>query len=527
MTKRTIALLLSVIMLLACVGCGNAASQSTNKDGTATSTAPVKDTLVISIEQEGNDFDPMNSGVAMSTSGVIRNVYEGLVRCNPDGTVRPALAKEWTWAKDGLSISFKLREGVKFTNGETLTADDVIYSLKDRYPTSSTGKSEVIFDFPKMTKVSDSEVVIPLKKNASDALNLLTQQKYSIMNKKAVDAAGSLAGSKPVGTGPYTLSQWVQGDKMILTANDNYWGGKAKIKTITIRIIKEASQAQIELESGNVDAVITGGNSDVIRVQKGEVKGIKSVPIFNGVNALQFNFKKDFANNVLVRQALNYAIDRNAIAQGDSSGLNKPVWQPGIPTHPCYIQDYVTKPPYEYNPEKAKALLAQAGYGNGLTLELYSDVGAGAISDGQLLKNMFAKVGVTLNLHALEAGTFVPIALKGEENDVLLSIGIGDNSGSILQRFRSASDPKYSPDFDQSSKSTVYSEIFKKFSEAEATLDQAKAIDIMKECGKMEVEQALTVPLNSSNIYVNCVSNLNVQWNYGDPNFFNWNYESK
>jgi peptide/nickel transport system substrate-binding protein len=524
MSKKIIALLVSVILLFACVGCSNAGSQTSGKDGTTTTNAPVKDTLVISIEQEGNDFDPMSSGVAMSTSGVIRNVYEGLVRCNADGSVRGILATSWTWASDGMSIDFKLREGVKFTNGETFNADDVIYSLKDRYPTSSTGKSEVIFDFPNIKKVGDYEVVIPLKKSASDALNLLTQQKYSIMNKKAVDAAGSLAGSKPIGTGPYLLDQWVQGDKIVLKANDNYWGGKAKLKTITIRIIKESSQAEIELESGNVDAVITGGNNDVIRVQKGEVKGLKSVSIFGGVNALQFNFKKSFANNVLVRQALNYAIDRNAIAQADSSGLNTPVYQPGIPTQPCYIQDYVTNPPYPYNPEKAKALLAQAGYANGLTLELYSDVGAAAVSDGQLLKNMFAKVGVTLNLHALEAGTFVPIALKGEEDDVLLSIGIGDNTGSILQRFRSASDPKYSPDFDQSSSSNVYSEIFTKFSQAGATLDQNKAIDIMKECGKMEVEQALTVPLNSSNTYVNCVSNLNVEWNYGDPNFFNWYY---
>ena len=537
--KRTFALILALVLALTFVACGNSpapaetkapsaggsASGSTSGGSADNTPAPVKDTLVIAIEQEGNDFDPQNSGVAFSSAGIIRNVYDPLIRNNPDGTVYGVLATSWEWINDGMALDFKLRENVYFTNGELFTADDVLYSYQVRFPTSSMGKSETIFDFENMEKVNDYEIIIPLKKLASDALNQLTHMKYSSMNQKAVEEAGDKAGIQPVGTGAYVLKEWVQGDRTVLAANENYWGEAPRLKEVTIRIIKESAQAEIELENGNVDAVIFSvGNNDVLRVMNGEIPGLKTISLWNGVNCLQFNFKKEFANNKLVRQALNYAVDREALSKADSNGLNPPAYQPGIPTHACYIDEYNTNIPYEYNPEKAKELLKEAGYEN-LTLELYTDVSAACVTDAQLLKNMFATAGVTLNIHSLEPGTVVPLVITGDEDDVFLGFGISDWTGSILQRFRSASDPGYSPDFDNHRFSDVFNEVYEKFLVAEKTLDRDEAVRIMRECSQIEVENALQIPLTTTSIYINCVENFQLQWNFGDPNFLNWYFE--
>jgi len=532
--KRTLALILVLVLALSLFACGKTAAPEDPKtpeagvpsgDAPGEAQTPVKDTLVVAIEQEGNDFDPQNSGMAFSSSSIIRNVYDPLIRNNPDGTVYGVLATEWEWINDGMALRFKLRENVYFTNGELFTADDVLYSYQVRFPTSSMGKSETIFDFENMEKVSDYEVIIPLKKQASDALNQLTHMKYSIMNQKAVEAAGDKAGITPVGTGAYVLKEWVQGDRTVLAVNDKYWGEAPRLKEITIRVIKESSQAQIELENGNVDAVIFSvGNNDVLRVMNGEIPGLKTISIWNGVNCLQFNFKKEFANNKLVRQALNHCVDREALSKADSNGLNPPAYQPGIPTHACYIEEYNTEIPYEYNPEKAKELLKEAGYEN-LTLELYTDVSAACITDAQLLKNMFAQAGVTLNIHSLEAGTVVPLVIAGDEDDVFLGFGISDWTGSILQRFRSASDPGYSPDFDNHRFSDVFEPVYEKFLVAEKTLDRDEAVEIMRECSRYEVENALQIPLTTTSMYINCNEGLQLQWNFGDPNFLNWYFE--
>ena len=531
MIKKVLALVLALSMVLALAACGGGGgNNAANNAGGNNSSEPAKpqDTLIVAIEQEGNDFDPQNSGVLFSSSSVIRNVYEPLVRNDADGNIVPALATEWKFDDNKLGITFKLRQGVKFHNGETFTADDVVYTWQERFANSPTGKGkDATFDFANLVKLGDYEVYLPLKKVSSDCLHDLTQSKYCIMNRKAATEAGDKAGTQPCGTGPYKMVNWVQGDRYELEANNDYWQGVPRLKKITIRIIKEQSQAQIELENGKVDAVLFNtATNDVLRVMNGEVPGLQTIPIFNGINALQFNTRKETVANKLVRQAIAAAIDKDAVAKADSLGLYKVTYQTTIPGYISYIDEFDTTKPNGYDLEKAKQLIKEAGYENGLTLELYSDAGALANKDGQLLKNMLAQIGITLNLHPLEAATFVPLIIKGDEDDCYLSQAINDYTGSPIQRFRTVVDPNYTPDWDGSSKSGAYSEMYELFKEAESTYDDdAKVKELLQKMNRMEVEECYVIPLNLMYIYLNCKEGLHIQYRFVDPFFYNWYFE--
>lgn len=537
--KKALALILALAMAFTFAACGSkpetapeaspgassAPSAGAPTTGPVVSEPPKQDTLIIALEGEGNDFDPQNSGTKITSAGIICAVYENLVRCDENGVPYGVLAESFEWLNEGKAIRFKLRKNVTFSNGETFTADDVVFSYKERFPTSSNGKSEGYFDFANMEVVNDYEIIIPMKKDASDALNTLTNQRYGIMNRKAVVELGDQAGRKPVGTGAYMLDELVAGDRIVLKANPNYWGDQPYFKQVTYRVIKENSQAQIELENGTIDAaVFSVGNSDVLRVSNGEIPGLECVKVFNGVNSLRLNFKKEFANNKLIRQALNYALDREAIAKADSNNLNTPAYHPNIPGYGGYIKEFDTNHPYPYNPEKAIELLKEAGVYGSLTLECYTDVSAAATMDAQLVKNMLEKVGITMNIHSLEAGTVVPIVLQGEENDCILGFNIADWTGSVLQRQRMSCDPNYSPQFEQHSKSDAYDGVYEIFARAEKALNREEAIKLIEECARLEMEEALNVPLTYTNNFINCKEGLQVVWRYGDVNLAQWRF---
>ena len=522
MMKKVLAALLAVAMIFCLVACGDDKQQA--QEG---GEKKVKDTMTIVIESEGTDFDPINGGAAISSTSVSRNVYEGLVRTDANGNIIPLLATEWKMADDGMSITFKLREGVKFHNGEDFDADDVMYTWTQVHAVQRA-KSETTFDFAHAEKLGQYEVKLPLLRKASDAINLLTNKVYSIYNQKGREAEGDQIGRKPVGTGPYKFdpAKWVVGDRFVLDAFEDYWGEQPAFKQITVRIIKESTQAQIELENGNVDAVVFNtGNDDVVRVLNGEVEGLETQPVFNGINVIFFNSTKEFSKNKLLRQAFQYAIDREALAKGDSLGLNTPAYQTVIPGYSGYIEDYNTNHPFPYDPDKAAQLVKDAGYPNGITLEMYSDAGKLAALDGQLLKNMLAKANININLHPLESGTFVPLAQAGVEDDLLISIMINDYYASPLMRFRMNVDNSFKPDWDQSAKTDFYAPLKDAFDKASNTTDAAELEKYFLEMNKLEVEESLVIPLNTMNIWVSSKKGLHIQWNCGDPNFSKWYFE--
>jgi len=248
-------------------------------------------------------------------------------------------------------------------------------------------------------------------------------ENMGMLNEKAVKAAGKDYGQNPVGTGPYKFVSWQRGNKIEMTRFDEYFGDKPKIKNIVIRIIPEGTNRVIELESGGVDITYDVTTNDVKLVQEN-----KSLQLFrtidNSVTFMGFNTSKKPFNDVRVRQAFAYAIDINAVVEGAWRGVGKPATgmiapnlmyaNPALKTH-------------EYNPAKAKQLLAEAGYPNGFKAESWTNDRKERIDMAQIMQSMLKEVGIDIEIKVFEWGAYFDKTGKGEHSMYQMSWTVSAN----------------------------------------------------------------------------------------------------
>ncbi len=500
--KKVLAVLLALTMVLATLaGCAGSNTGSATPTGPAAANQPdnsgskasSKDTLVIRVNSDPTSFDPYTSGYGNSMI-IVKSVFETLVNKDNEGNIKPGLATEWKWSEDGMSITFKLREGVLFHNGEKFSADDVIWSL-NTFRTKLNIK-ETIFDFINMEKISDYEVKIPLLQPAGDALARLCDITYAISNQKAIEEAGDLYVWKPVGTGPYQFASWVQGDEGKLKAFDKYWDGKPKIDNLVMRIIPEDSQAMIELELGNIDVIIGPSLTDVDRVKKGNVEGVALGSYMDGnVWNLLFNYEKEWTFNKKLRQAISYAINKEDIVNGAYNGYAVVANQPMSSLFKgAYIEEYDPSVYSTYDPEKAKQLLSEAGYKPGeLNLVMVTDLDDTIIDMAQLIKKNLSEVGINLEIRSYDSATAVGEFIGGNEDDVHMNITLTGNGYPIV--YLKFSDPAYSPNWDHAADSGLFDEVYEYYKKALASTDRDECYNYVKQGVKIEVEETLMVPI--------------------------------
>jgi len=335
-------------------------------------------------EGDANNLDPQQYQT-LAELQILGSVFEGLVAYDQK-TLQPvpSLAEKWDVSADGLKYTFHLRQGVKFHNGRVMTADDVKYSF-DRlsdpkvattyatslilgsvagYADASAGKAQGVSG----VKVVDPQTVeINLTAPNSALLPALTLIPASVIPKEAVEDTSKKFTENPVGTGPFKVTEWKRQEQVTLAANPDYWGGKPKIDKVIQRVITEKSSQMVEFAAGNLDFVIVPP-SDVARIKgdaslKDRVQDQSILSIF----WLPINLNQPPLDNVKVRQALNYAVDREALVksvlQGQAVVANGPI-PPGLS---AYDPNYK---PYTYDIDKAKQLLTEAGFPNGVDIEI-------------------------------------------------------------------------------------------------------------------------------------------------------------
>ncbi|MGL4307326.1 glutathione ABC transporter substrate-binding protein [Cetobacterium sp. SF1] len=371
-----------------------------------------KDVLVVAQGADAKTLDPHMTNDQPS-SRVSSQIYDRLVEQDLNMNIVPGLAEKWK-QEDDLTTVFYLRKGVKFHNGEELKASDVKFTL-DRMKASAQ-VSHIIGAIDKVVVVDDYTVKVITEKPFGALTSHLAHTATSIMNEKAVKAAGDKYGQQPVGTGPYKFSEWQAGDKIILVANKDYFKGEAPTKTVIFRNVPEGTNRTIGLETGEIDIAYDIEPIDKEMVQKHKKLDYVEEPSLS-MSYIGFNTTKKPLNDPKVRQAICYAIDIDslidAVYQGGAVEANSPIG----PKVFGYNKDAKA---YKYDPEKAKAILKEAGYTKPIKIKLWTNDNPVRRDICTIVQDQLKQVGIDVEIETLEWGAYLDGTARGEHDMFIL-----------------------------------------------------------------------------------------------------------
>lgn len=401
--RNTLVTMLVITMLLA-TGCG--AKTDAPASGTDTP-KEVKDTIVIAQGADAKSLDPY--GTTDSPAGRVANcIFDTLVTRDDEGNVSPCLAESWEIVDDTTYI-FHLRKGVKFHNGEEFKASDVAFSFSKIAESPHAESIRATIDFEKSKVIDDYTFEMKMTEPFGPILNHLGHNVMSIVNEKAYTEAGDKVGQNPVGTGPYKFVSWATGDRIDLVANEDYWGNTPKVKNVVFRNIPESSSRSIEVETGGIDISIDAQASELERLEANP-----AVKVFrrqaSRIDFLCFNCSKPPFDNAKVRQAINMAINKDAIFKVVYQGVGTIASAPMSSVVWAYNDKLA---PHEYDVEKAKSLLAEAGYQNGLEITIACDQNQQRLDTAEMAQAQLAEIGVKVNIETLERGAFIDKVIAG------------------------------------------------------------------------------------------------------------------
>jgi peptide/nickel transport system substrate-binding protein len=370
--------------------------------------------VVIGVVLEPPHLDPTAGAAAAIDEVVYANVFEGLTRYNPDGTIAPALAESWEISDDGTVYTFKLRQGVKFHDGTDFTADDVKFSLDRARAADSTNAQKALFaGIADVTVVDPTTVKVTL---AAPNGGFLTNLAWGDAVIVAEESAGTLA-TAPVGTGPFKFARWVQGDRVEIERNPDYWGTAPALEKATFKFIADPTAAFAAMMAGDVDAFPVFPAPENLGQFEADQRFKVIVGSTEGETILAMNNTDPALADIRVRQAIAHAINRQEIIDGAMFGYGTPIGTHFAPHNPDYVDLTGLS---AYDPEKAKALLAEAGYGDGLTLSLKLPPPTYARRGGEIIAAQLRAVGIETQIENLEWAQWLETVFKGKDFDLTI-----------------------------------------------------------------------------------------------------------
>lgn len=413
MKKLKVLLCLSLALIIVLSGCAKTgkppAASSPGETGEKDPGKTIKDTVIVAVNRDPQSLDPAGSLVGVD-SRIRYCLYDTLLAFNDDMTIKPWLAESYEYVND-TTIRFTLRQGVKFHNGDTMTAEDVLFSLERAQQSSYSGGNLDVVNFSKSSIVDEKTIELVCDTPFAPLLASIADPYYSaITQKKWVEEHGPDISDCPMGTGPFKFSARYAGDRIELVRFDDYWGEKAKFTNLIWRVIVEASTRAIEVETGGIDIGQTLNASDVIRMKDEDKVELKYI-YMPSVGNLIFNCDKAPLNDKRVRQAFAYGIDMESVVQAVWRGI-QPVGKSVISE--TVVGFYPGLKQYKRDVEKAKKLLADAGHPNGITCTLDVAEDTALVTLAEMVKNQMADVGVTVNISVLDATTVNARRTSGE-----------------------------------------------------------------------------------------------------------------
>ena len=352
--------------------------------------------ITIGMQLEPPNLDPTAGAAAAIDEVVYANVFEGLTRFGPDGAVLPALAESWEIAPDGLSWVFNLREGVSFHDGLPFTAEDVVFSFDRAMAEDSTNAQKQLFDgINEVTAIDDTTVEIGLDAPKGSLLFNLAWGDAVIVSP----ASAETNKSNPVGTGPFRFSNWVQGDRIELVRNEDYWGAKPALEKVTFKFISDPTAAFAAMMAGDLDAFPNYPAPENLAQFEADPRFSVIVGSTEGETILAMNNARPPFDDIRVRRAIAHAIDRQAIIDGAMFGYGTPIGSHFAPHSPAY-EDLTAESAYD--PELAKALLAEAGYPDGFATTLTLPPPSYARRGGEIVASQLRAVGIEAEIVNVE-----------------------------------------------------------------------------------------------------------------------------
>lgn len=481
MKKRCLSLLLLAGLLCAVLsGCGDSSTAETPESRAAANT------IVVGIAQDlDNSLDPHKT-VKAGTREVMFNVFEGLMKPTPEGDLTPAIASDYQVSEDRLTYTFTLRDGVKFHNGDTVTAEDAVYSIQRCAAATETGivPVEAFSNITDIQAPDASTVVITLAQPDNEFL--------SYMTTAVLPADYDQQDTDPVGTGPFKFVSRAAQDSIVLKKFDEYWGTPAQLDQVTFKIIENADSLLMSLQSGAIDLCAHLTSTQV--AQLGEDFDVAEGTM-NLVQALYLNNAVAPFDNELVRQALCYAIDKKNILDLAFDGYGSLIGSSMYPAFGKYFDESLTDY-YPHDTEKAKELLAQAGYPDGFSMTITVPSNYKPHMDtAQVLVQQLAEVGITAEIQAVEWESWVSDAYTNRQfQSTVVGVDASNMTArALLERFTSTADNNFinysNADYDAL------------FAQAQATADDAEQTALYKEMEKNLTEHA-------ANVYIQDLADL-------------------
>ncbi len=397
--------------------------------------AYAKDSVTIGMVLEPPGLDPTAGAAAAIGEVTHYNIFEGLTKIEEDFSVTPLLAEKWTFSPDLKTLTFTLRPNVKFQDGEPFSSNDVKFSFERFAAKDSTNKDKAFFASIESIETPDpNTVVLKFKEPSFEALFHLGMNTAVILDAKSAADEGT----GPIGTGPYKLSSWTKGSSITLDKWDGYRDpAKIAIAHATFRFISDPSAAVAAMLAGDVDAFPRFANVQALDQFRKDPRFQVLVGGTEGKTILAMNNKRKPLDDVRVRRAIAYAIDRKAIIDGAMNGLGAPIGSHLTPNDPGYVD---LTGMYPHDPAKAKALLKEAGVTTPLQLSLILPPPPYARQGGEIIAAQLAEVGIEAKIQDVEWAQWLSGVYKDKNYDLTiishvepLDIGIYANPNYYFQ----------------------------------------------------------------------------------------------
>lgn len=417
MKKKLFNVLLVGLLCTILGGCGDGSNNANESE--------VKDEIVVGIQQDLDSLDP-HLATAAGTKEVLFNIFEGLVKVNENGELVEAVASEYKISEDGSKYTFTLRDNVKFHNGEAVTAEDVKYSIERNAGLLDASEPLVsAFSIIESVNILDSSTVEVVLSEPDTEL-------ISYMTVAIVPKDYTKQNTSPVGTGPFKFTSYTPSESLVMEKNTDYWGSEPYLDKVTFKIVTNPASAVVELQAGSIDIY------PYLTMDQAEQLGNDFEILYGNTNLVQgLYLNNDFEpfDNVKVRQALYYAVNRQEILNVVAGGHGTIVGSFMYPGYGRYYNDLSNR--YSTDIEKAKSLLEEAGYKDGFefTVKVPSNYQV-HMDTALIIKEQLKEIGVTMNIEGIEWTSWLTDVYNNREFEATV-IGFDSNLApkDIMRRY--------------------------------------------------------------------------------------------